>query len=71
MNYKSYLDYLWFMKKTWMNIRRPLIKQAGIKDRSYDEDMLKLEDKDKMLDEDFKISDSFARYTIHLLKNTL
>lgn len=47
--------YVWFMKKTWMNIRGPLIKQAGIKDRSYEEDILKLEEKDKLLSEDFNI----------------
>lgn len=42
------------MKKTWMNIRRPLIKHYGIKDKTYTQDMLELEEKNA-LPEDFSI----------------
>lgn len=38
-----------------MNIRRPLIKEFGILDQNYEEDMVNLEEKDKSLQENFSI----------------
>lgn len=64
---QSYIEYMWLMKKNWMNIRRPLIKHYQILDQEYNEDMRKLEDMDKSLNENFTIQGYLSSYINYLV----
>ena len=50
---KNFEELNYFMNKCWMNVRLPLIKRYELVDKKYTPDWLTLEDKEKMLKEEF------------------
>ena len=52
---KNFTDYNYFMRKSWMNVRQPIIKKYKLVDKEYENDWLNLEDQHKMLKKNFKL----------------
>ncbi len=52
---KNFADFNYFMKKSWMNVRLPIIKKYKLVDKEYESDWLNLEDKQKKLQKNFKL----------------
>jgi hypothetical protein len=49
INSKTFINFNYFMKKSWMNVRHAIIARHNLVDRKYENDWLILEDKEKML----------------------
>lgn len=51
---KAFNDFDYFVKKCWMNTRKPLIAKYSIVDKAYDDEWKTLEDSLNMLNKYFQ-----------------